>query len=154
MSKPTFVYAIHIVAPQERIFDALLDPEMTKLYWARHRNASDWQPGSRWEHQDYDDANVVDILGQVVENDRPNRLVMTWSAPADADNPAKHSRVTLELAPKDGYVTLTVTHEDLEPDSKMFHGISMGWPIVLSSLKSLLEAGKPLPGLDRRWRGN
>ncbi|KAG1206200.1 hypothetical protein G6F35_011284 [Rhizopus arrhizus] len=39
-------------------------------------------------------------------------------------------------------VRLTVTHDELEPGSGMDTGIRQGWPIVLSSLKSLLETGK------------
>jgi hypothetical protein len=41
-------------------------------------------------------------------------------------------------------VRLTVTHDELEPGSKMAAGISSGWPRVLSSLKSFLETGQPL----------
>jgi hypothetical protein len=32
----------------------------------------------------------------------------------------------------------------------MLHGISKGWPLVLSSLKTLLETGEPLPGTSKR----
>jgi hypothetical protein len=42
---------------------------------------------------------------------------------------------------------LTVTHDRLEGDPEMLDGISKGWPKVLSSLKSLLELGRPLPKL-------
>jgi hypothetical protein len=42
-------------------------------------------------------------------------------------------------------VRLTVTHEGLEKDEPMLAGISSGWPMVLSNLKSLLETGKALP---------
>ncbi len=42
-------------------------------------------------------------------------------------------------------VRLTVTHDELEPGSGMDKGIRQGWPIVLSSLKSLLETGR---GID------
>jgi hypothetical protein len=38
-------------------------------------------------------------------------------------------------------VRLTVTHDELEAGSGMAKGISQGWPVVLSSLKSLLETG-------------
>ncbi|MFZ6643463.1 toxin-antitoxin system, toxin component [Undibacterium sp. TC4M20W] len=38
---------------------------------------------------------------------------------------------------------LTVTHEELSPE--VHRGISFGWPLVLSSLKSLLETGR---GID------
>ncbi|EWH03321.1 hypothetical protein [Halomonas sp. BC04] len=47
----------------------------------------------------------------------------------------------------DGYmgkVRLTLTHDRFEPGSKVLQGISMGWPAILSSLKSLLENGEPL----------
>jgi hypothetical protein len=37
-----------------------------------------------------------------------------------------------------------VTHEGFADDSVVFDGISKGWPAILSSLKSLLETGKPL----------
>jgi hypothetical protein len=42
-------------------------------------------------------------------------------------------------------VRVTVKHDRLVPGSEMQEGIEEGWPRVLSSLKSLLETGKPLP---------
>jgi hypothetical protein len=41
-------------------------------------------------------------------------------------------------------VKLTVSHTELEDGSDMQHGITEGWPRVLSSLKSYLETGKAL----------
>ena len=41
-------------------------------------------------------------------------------------------------------VKLTLTHEDFAEGSIVLDGISKGWPAILSSLKSLLETGKPL----------
>jgi hypothetical protein len=41
-------------------------------------------------------------------------------------------------------VKLTLTHEGFADDSVVVDGISKGWPAILSSLKSLLETGKPL----------
>ncbi len=162
VNKPKFVYVTYISTTPEKLWNALIDPEMTKQYWARHRNTSDWKPGSTWQHQDYDDAGSVDIVGKVVESVPPKRLVLTWAVPADAGNPAKHSRVTFEIEPSlpsfggakinatlDA-VRLTVTHEELEPDSPMLHGISTGWPAVLSGLKTLLETGQALPWTVRR----
>jgi hypothetical protein len=35
-------------------------------------------------------------------------------------------------------------HEIAKPGSKLIEAVSGGWPIILSSLKSLLETGKPL----------
>ncbi len=53
--------------------------------------------------------------------------------------------MTFDIAAYDGMVRLTVTHDELEAESGMDRGIRQGWPIVLSSLKSLLETGE---GID------
>ena len=53
------------------------------------------------------------------------------------------SIVTFEIAPAGtSVVKLTVTHENLS--DRGFVDVSNGWPAILSSMKSLLESGKPL----------
>jgi len=47
-------------------------------------------------------------------------------------------------------VRLKVTHDRLEPGSDMLAGITKGWPLVLASLKTPLETGRPLPMAARR----
>lgn len=153
MNKPDFVYVIYISTTPEKLWRALTDGEMIKEYWGRHRNVSDWKPGSSWQHQDYDNPAIIDVAGKVVESTPPSKLVLTWAAPADADNEAKHSRVTFEIEPFHGEVRLTVTHDRLEPDSPMLHGVTKGWPFVLSSLKTFLETGRSMPVSSRRWTG-
>jgi uncharacterized protein YndB with AHSA1/START domain len=87
-----------------------------------------------------------DIVGKVVESTPPRRLVFTWARPKDAEDDSKHSRVSFDIEPHgDVLVRLTVTHEDLERDPQMLAGISGGWPMVLSNLKTLLETGRVLP---------
>lgn len=140
MDKPKFVYVSYINSTPERVWNALIDPEVTRQYWWNHHNASDWKVGSRWEHRDYDDAKRVDIAGQVVESTPPSRLVVTWVLPADEGDSEKTSRVTYEIEPaKEGVVRLTVTHDEL--DQEMFDSVSFGWPGVVSALKTLLETG-------------
>jgi uncharacterized protein YndB with AHSA1/START domain len=73
--------------------------------------------------------------------------VLTWASPKDAKDPDKVSRVTFDIETCGDGVRLTVTHAQLEPDSPMLSGISRGWPLVLSGLKTLLETGEPLPSL-------
>jgi uncharacterized protein YndB with AHSA1/START domain len=75
------------------------------------------------------------------------RLVVSWAHPGDEGDPAKHSRVTFDLQPLEKSVRLTVTHDDLEPDSQMLRGITFGWPAVLSSLKTFVETGDVQPNL-------
>lgn len=37
----------------------------------------------------------------------------------------------------------------LKPGSKLLQSVSGGWPLVLASLKSLLETGEPLEATSR-----
>ena len=143
MPKATFVYVTYIAAPPEAVWRALLDGEFTRQYWG-HDNVSDWAPGSPWEHRRPDEARTVDLLGEVLEAEPPRRLVLTWGEPPDKGRRDRHSRVAFDIEPVADMVRLTVTHDELEPGSEMQRKISEGWPRVLSSLKSLLETGRPL----------
>ena len=152
MTKPSFVYVTYIATTPEKVWRALVDTDVTRQYWVgptsacARVNVSDWKPGSRWQHQRVEEAGVVDIVGKVVESAPPHRLVLTWARPSEADDESKHSCVTFDIEPHiDGLVRLTVTHAELERDPKMLEGISGGWPMVLSNLKTLLETGRVLP---------
>jgi uncharacterized protein YndB with AHSA1/START domain len=136
-----FVYVTYIASTPEKVFEAITKPDIARRYWA-HENVSDWKPGSKWEHVAAD--GTIRIAGKVIECTPPRRLVITWADPSALSDPAKNSRVTFDVAPLDGMVRLTVTHDELEPGSNMAAGISNGWPRVLSSLKSLLETGQAL----------
>ena len=149
MNDARFVYVTYIRTTPERVWNALLQPEFTRQYWG-HDNVSDWKAGSSWEHRRTDGSGTVDLVGQVVESAPPRRLVITWAFPADAADKATHTRVTFEIEPVEDMVRLTITHDKLEPGSDMLRGITDGWPRVLSSLKTLLETGKPL----RTWAKN
>jgi uncharacterized protein YndB with AHSA1/START domain len=142
MSKPSFVYVTYIKSTPEKIWQAITDGELTHRYWGNRRNDSDWKVGSEWRHEDYDNPSLLDIVGTVVESDPPRHLVITWAFPKDSADPEKVSRVTFDIEPFPDVVRLTVTHSELEPDSDMLRGITRGWPLVLSSLKSFLETGE------------
>ncbi len=148
MGKATFLYVTYIASRPETVWKALLDGEFTRQYWD-HENVSDWKPGSPWEHRRVDAARTVDLLGEVLEAEPPRRLVITWGEPRDRGRRDRRSRVTFEIEPVSDMVRLTVTHDDLEAGSDMHRKITQGWPRVLSSLKSLLETGRPL----KTWAG-
>ncbi|MGW0948363.1 ArsR/SmtB family transcription factor [Streptomyces sp. NPDC002623] len=141
--KPTFVYVTYIASTPERVWEALTDADLTAAYWG-HSNVSDWRPGSRWEHVRTDGTGIADVVGTVVESEPPTRLVTTWASPDEEGRPDRRSRVTFDIRPHADIVRLTVTHEDLL-DEGALADVSLGWPAVLSNLKSLLETGRTLP---------
>jgi uncharacterized protein YndB with AHSA1/START domain len=138
-NKSQFVYVTYISSSAEKVWNALMDPEMTRKYWG-HLNVSDWKVGSDWKHED-PSTGQVRIVGKVVEFTPPRRLVITWAFPAEAQVPDKYTRVTFEIESAGKAVRLKVTHDELEPGSEMESGITRGWPVVLSNLKTLLETG-------------
>ena len=146
MDKPRFLYVVYVATTPEKLWNALIDSKLTRQYW-QHDNVSDWKPGSRWEHRNSEESGSVDLVGKVIEIDPPRRLVLSWAFPDDAERDTGHSRVVFQIEPFRNITRLTVTHDQLEPDSEMLSGITEGWPKVLSSLKSLLESGKALPKL-------
>ena len=109
MNDAKFVYVIYIAATPDKVWQALLDGEMTRQYW-QHDNVSDWKPGSKWQHRRLDGDKQPRIVGNVVKSIPPKRLVLTWALPANEADQTKHSRVTLEVEPVADMVRLTVRH--------------------------------------------
>ena len=139
----SFVYVTYIRSTPDKVFAAITKPEIARRYWG-HENVSDWNPGSKWEHIRANDERTVELVGKVIEVAPPKRLVISWANASQASDPASHSRVTFDIEEYDNMVRLTVTHDELEAGSGMAKGISKGWPIVLSSLKSFLETGRAI----------
>jgi len=139
--RPTFVYVIYIESTPEKVWQALTDADATSTYWG-HRNESDWQVGSRWDHVRIDGSGISDTGGTVLESNPPRRLVATWEDPSDPQ--IDPSRATFDIEPFENIVRLTVTHENL-PDEDARRAVGFGWPAVLSNLKSFIETGHALP---------
>lgn len=137
MSHVEFVYTTYIRSTPEKVWAAITTPEFSRQYWG-HNNVSDWKKGSIWQHVSTKDA-AVNIEGEVLESTPPTRLVVSWYSP---NNKEDVSCVTYEIEAIDGRTKLQVTHSKLSKGSKMEAGVSKGWPVVLSSLKSFLETGE------------
>ena len=139
---PEFVYVIYIESTPENVWRALTDADLSAAYWG-HGNVSEWQEGSDWKHQRTDGTGIADVVGTVVESSRPNRLVITWSAPGE-ERARGPSRVSFDIEPYREIVRLTVTHENLADETER-NDSAAGWSAVLSNLKSFLETGDALP---------
>jgi uncharacterized protein YndB with AHSA1/START domain len=142
MSKPEFVYTTYIETTPEKLWLALTDSDFTERYWFGNRVASDWEIGSPYK---FEKQGMATIEGKVLAFEPPKRLSYTWDNPRTPElERERTSRVTFDLEPRGRVVKLTVTHDNLDEGGKMFRDISGGWPMVLASLKSLLETGNAL----------
>lgn len=107
-----------------------------------------WQPGSPWKLK-FADGRVADA-GSVEAADAPRKLVLRWQHELTPEMKAEgFSRCEIQLDPVGEPTKLTVTHTMDAADSKFIAAVATGWPMILSSLKSLLETGTALEMTSR-----
>jgi DNA-binding transcriptional ArsR family regulator/uncharacterized protein YndB with AHSA1/START domain len=159
MNKPEFVYTTYIRTTPEQLWRGLTDPAFTRRYWGLAWE-SDWTTGAPVTLRlDAGDVTIDDPAQVVLESDPYRRLSYTWHTFTPEWAAAYHisdehlakfaaeprSKVTFDIEPHGDYVRLTVLHDGFEPGSAVLPGISSGWPLLMASLKSLLETGEGLP---------
>jgi uncharacterized protein YndB with AHSA1/START domain len=137
----TFTYNTYINTTAEKLWEALTSAEFTRQYWNGKSLQSDWKVGS--DISLITTKGAVTWFGKVLSYDPYTAMSFTFDVslmPPLASEPV--SRVTYTLAPNGDSIMLTVLHEELS--DAVAAGISTGWPRIISSIKSLLESGKPL----------
>jgi uncharacterized protein YndB with AHSA1/START domain/DNA-binding transcriptional ArsR family regulator len=156
VTKPEFVYTTYIRTTPELLWRALTEPAFTRRYWGTAFR-TDWEAGSTmtWE---YAGVTVADPAQVVLESDPYRRLAYTWQTVTPEFAKAvgfsddylaqvtaeARSKVTFDIGPAGDLVKLTVVHDGFGPASATLESVSGGWPMVLSSLKSLLETSEAL----------
>ena len=156
MENPQFVYTTYIRSTPEKVWQALIDPAFTQRWW-QTTFETDWTVGSTmtWVHHG---EPIVDPEQVVYEFDPYRRLSYSWHTFTPQWNERvklsdevfakisseRRSRVTFELEESGELVKLTVVHDEFEPGSVAATMVRNGWPMVMSSMKSLIETGEPL----------
>jgi len=139
----TQVYQVFIRTTPQKIWQALTEGEVTKRYFFGETVHSDWKAGSEWHSTGPEGSR--DVEGKVVESDPPRRLVMTWRALYDPELSSESSRVTYLIEKRGEVCKLAVTHELADAPKTAKHVSKDGWTLILSTLKTLLETGEPMP---------
>lgn len=143
MAESKFVYVTYIRTTAEKLWRALTEPEFTRLYWMATTQESEWKPGSSWRVL-FADGRVADS-GEIVEIESARRLVLNWRNEFLPELTEEgYSRMSYEFEAAGEAVKLTVTHTMDRSESKFIAAVATGWPMILSSLKSLLETGESL----------
>jgi uncharacterized protein YndB with AHSA1/START domain len=149
MKKEQFVYVTYIRTTPAKLWQALIQPKFTRQFWCDLVQESDWKPGSPWRMKAPNDP--ITDSGEVLEIQPRRRLVLKWRNEFRPQLRAEgYSRMTCELEKQGHSVKLTVIHEMPKPGTKFLQAVSGGWPLILASLKSLLETGESLVE-TREW---
>ncbi|MCX5386421.1 metalloregulator ArsR/SmtB family transcription factor [Streptomyces sp. NBC_00083] len=155
VAEPEFEYAIYIQTTPERLYAALTDAEFAQRYFGGWGPMSVWRVGSPVLWKMGPDGGYEDLDQVVLAAEPGRRLAYTWHRILsmhrqlfDSEEEferarAEQSRVAFDIEPARPAslgVKLTLTHDGFDsPDSEMLKGVSGGWVMILSTLKTLLE---------------
>lgn len=136
---------IAVRADAEQVFGALTDGQQTPAYYYGFEAEFDLAAGRPYRYV----AGGADVITGTVLAVDPGRSLRTsfngaWTPDVAA---LAESTVTYTLSdppmPAPGVTVLTLEHEGL-PDGETAAGIEIGWVLILSGLKTLLETERPL----------
>jgi uncharacterized protein YndB with AHSA1/START domain len=142
--KPKTVYVIYIASTREKVWQALTDRELSQQYF--HGSLLEIEPKVGGNFVVRFPDGRVNVKGTVVEWSPPRRLATTWTVewmPELRELPECLVSYDIEQAGESVRLTLTESYSWEVPEA-LLSGGRMGWPAILSSLKSVLETGKPL----------
>jgi uncharacterized protein YndB with AHSA1/START domain len=143
------VSEIHIAAPPERVFKALIDPKQVLKWWTSDdcqiedfamdpRSGGHWRYDTKQTKMSVNGINKFHCEGEVLEYDPPRVLAYTWIANWH-EHPAQRTVVRWELAASKGGTLLRVTHSGLATLPVSRKDYSGGWPGVVEQIKKFIE---------------
>ena len=136
-------------APAEEVFDAWLDPELAREWFApglgeMTRLEIDARVGGTFWLVQNRDGKLAEHTGEYLEIDRPRRLVFTWRTPPLTDT----SRVIIEIRPLEAGCELTLTHEMGSEWEPFVERAANAWAKMADAIARILA-----PGQSRDPRG-
>ena len=150
------VSEIYIAAPPERVFQALVDPELVVKWWGGQGAAQsfrctdfrcDVRAGGKWRSAGVDgQGRPFAATGEYVEVDPPRLLVQTWLASWTAQ---VKTTVRWELLPAGTGTRVRHQHSGLAVDSEVAKSFR-GWGAILGWLQAFVEKGETV---EDRWSG-
>ena len=142
--KPKTVYVTYIAATPQKVWQALTASEFTRQYFWERSIEIEPKRGGAFTLRLPDGR--VNVRGKVIDYDPPRKLTVNWRVEWPQEfGKLPECLVTYEIARAGKPVRLTMTEShSWDMPEAILSGGRMGWPAILSSLKSLLETGKPL----------
>jgi uncharacterized protein YndB with AHSA1/START domain len=141
---PKTVYVTYIAATPEQVWQALTDPAFTKQYFFGFAIEIEPKVGGAFRLIGADGGTHVQ--GAVVDWSPPRRLAYSWSVKGlSGFGELPDCLVSYDIEPSGQAVRLTMMEgHSWDVPAAILAGGQSGWPKILSSLKSLLETGKPV----------
>jgi uncharacterized protein YndB with AHSA1/START domain len=138
MTTTTLTFDLDVRATPEQVWGALTEPAMVPQWRMGMNFDTDWRAGTRFT------TRAPAGVGTVLTAAPHRQLVYDWEQQdAPEANGGHRSTVSFELIGAGETTHVTVTHSNLEPDGEFCRVVAGGWPVLLSTLKGLLEGDEP-----------
>jgi uncharacterized protein YndB with AHSA1/START domain len=132
--------SINISAPNQKVWDALVDPAAIKQYFFGTTVVSDWHIGSPivwkgdWQGKEYEDKGVI------LQFDPGNIIQYSHFSPLSGlpDQPENYHTVTVELFPSGDQTLVSLSQDHNATEEERSHS-EQNWGMMLAALKKYLE---------------
>jgi uncharacterized protein YndB with AHSA1/START domain len=133
------IYKTVIKAPIEKVWDALINPELVEQYFFGSKQETDWKVASKilWTGE-YEGTTYVDkgVVLEFVPNEKLSfSYLSSWSGLADKSE--NYLMDTYELKPIEAGTELIITQSNYD-EEKAKHSTE-NWTTVINGLKKLVE---------------
>lgn len=132
--------SINIHAPNERVWNALVNPEAVKQYMFGTNVVSSWREGSaitwkgEWQGKPYEDKGMILQL-------KPGRtLQYSHFSPLSGqpDKPENYHTVTIELSGEGNQTHVSLSQDKNSTEEERDHS-QKNWEMMLTAMKEFLE---------------
>jgi len=138
--QPTLSHTAYINCRPGEAWRAIVDGDLTQLYFYGTRVESTWEPGAAIRYLGADGGVVAD--GAVIAIDPPHRLEMDfhprWNPTMETEGPV---REVWAVEAADDLTKVSLEAWAIDPDSATYAEFSEGLPFILSGMQRVLEKG-------------
>lgn len=136
---------IHIAAPPEQVFQALVDPRLVVKWWGEpgiyrcKEFHCDLRAGGKWKSAGVDGSGRrFEVTGEYLEIDRPRLLVSTWTATWTGD---VKTTIRWELEATGDGTLARIQHSGFSSHPELSQSYR-GWPRMLGWLRAYVDDGE------------
>ncbi|MGH7762027.1 MAG: SRPBCC domain-containing protein [Candidatus Dormibacteraceae bacterium] len=142
----SYEYEAYIRASADEVWRGITDGKQTAQYFYGSPVKSSLKAGGEFLYMTPDGSGKM-AEGTIAAIEPKRRLVLEnyrlLYHPGVAED--KPSRESWEVTAMGAMCKVVVVHDQLTPDGPTYKDVSSGIPLIVSSLKSLLETGTALP---------
>jgi uncharacterized protein YndB with AHSA1/START domain len=142
----SIIATVEIAANPERVFQALMGPEVAKWWGADgHYRVTEWtadlRVGGTWMSKGKGaDGKEFTVQGKILEFDPPHKVVKTWNY--DWEEGAQETKLTYQLEAIEGGTRVKVQHTGFGSRKKACEDHANGWEQVLGWLVEYVHSTK------------